>query len=545
MSYAAPYDQIIIDEPPQEPLYQEPDQLVFAPRSKHQWMPLALPVVMCGLSWAMGGMALLTDVGFLLMSVICFVFLVGEFVNFPRRFGIGGILLYGGVLIWFCHDYFSHWFLANFQDPSIPFTANTIAKTAFFHTLFVMGMAIGLRIPGGRLIQRAILSVPEPANESSYLVLILLMLAVGLSPFFIFVNESPIDALYHAISASWTGVAVDFAVSRSGNLNYSWGAYVAQIIQVGEVGGIFASMFAILISTRLWSKILCWGIWAYWSLFVFNGGRRGELAFMVLPAIGLMFVKYQARAAMAFRKQSIKAYVVCGLFALFVLFCVQFQGFYRSIGYSNADFSQFQLTKSQGNTMFSEGLIAWQTIPEQKDFFKDDIFGIKVPCAGMIRALPEQLWWFIIGPIPRALWTSKPIDPLWAWYNQTFTGSNNGTVGTTISHGVVGSWYFNYGAFGCIEGALLMGWLMAVAERALQRSNGRPMGMLMSLAFGVWIFRIYRDFIFIDLYGLIIGGVVLSALVYACRPFLGGAPAGQQHGFEPGMDHGSQPGYSV
>jgi len=273
-----------------------------------------------------------------------------------------------------------------------------------------------------------------------------------------------------------------------------------------------------------------------------KGGRRGGLAFMVPPPIGLLFVKYQARAAMAFRRQSIKAYVLCGLFSLAVLAAVQFQGTYRAVGYDKADLSQFHLTKNQGNTMFSEGLLAWNTIPDKKDFFKDNIFGMQIPCAGMIRALPEQLYWFVIGPIPRALWTSKPIDPLWEWYNQAYTGGVNGTVGTTISHGLVGSWYFNYGAFGAIEGALLVGWLMGIAERSLQHSDGRPMGILMSLAFSVWLFRLYRDFIFIDLYGLMIGGVVLAFLVYICRPFLGTAPA---HGFEPVMDQGHQAGYGV
>src|SRR4051812_17644836 len=156
----------------------------------------------------------------------------------------------------------------------------------------------------------------------------------------------------------------------TGNVNYNWGAYVAQILQAGEVGGIFASMFAIIISTRLWSKILGWAIWTFWMLFMFNGGRRGEFAFMVLPPIGLLFVKYQARAAMAFRRQSIKAYVLCGLFSLAVLAAVQFQGTYRAVGYDKADLSQFHLTKNQGNTMFSEGLLAWNTIPDKKDFFK-------------------------------------------------------------------------------------------------------------------------------------------------------------------------------
>jgi hypothetical protein len=227
--------------------------------------------------------------------------------------------------------------------------------------------------------------------------------------------------------------------------------------------------------------------------------------------------------------------VLCGTLAVVILATVQFQGTFRGVGYANANLSELSIVQSRGNTMFSEGLKAWQVIPDERPFFKNSFV-----CEGLIRPLPEQAFWFLIGPIPRAIWTTKPVDPLWEWYNQYFMGSNNGTVGTTISHGLVGSWYFNYGIFGCIEGAILVGWLMGVAERALQNSEGRPMGMLMSLAFGVWLFRLYRDFIFIDLYGLMIGGVMLTIFIYACRPFLGDvqSAASAMRAREAGLQYG-------
>ena len=54
------------------------------------------------------------------------------------------------------------------------------------------------------------------------------------------------------------------------------------------------------------------------------------------------------------------------------------------------------------------------------------------------------------------------------------TGSDN-IQGTTISHGLVGHWYFPYGWAGVIEGGLLFGWLLVVGERALVKNLNRPL----------------------------------------------------------------------
>ena len=483
----------------------------FSPRSRSQWIAFLPSVLLCALSWLAGGIPRLTDVGFLLLTVACFVFFISELWNFSRRFGIGGIVLYLGTLIWFCHDYFNNWFLRS--DVDFPIRAVTVAKAAFLYSLFIMCMTVGLRTRGGRLLQRIILSVPEPGSQTAYFLIVLLIFAFGIFPFMFFSYDPFFTSLYHGAFSSWVG-PVRWTTGRTGNLNYSWGAYLAQVIQTGGVGGIFAAFFAIMVSTQLWTKIIAWAIWGYWCMYAFNDGRRGPMLFMFLPPIGLLFIKYHSDVAAVLRKISFKAYLTAGALGLVLLVIVQIQGTFRAIGLDKTDLSQIDLIKNQGNSMFSEGLRGYDLIPEQHDFFSNNYWGQSI-----VMPYVDTVWNFVIGPIPRALWTTKPVDPLWEWYNKVITGDYSGRVGTTVSKGLVGTWYFNYGICGVLEGGFLVGWLMGLCERCLQNSEGRPMGLLMSLGFAVWLFRSFRDFAFNDLYGFIIGAIVLALFSYSFRIF--------------------------
>jgi oligosaccharide repeat unit polymerase len=381
--------------------------------------------------------------------------------------------------------------------------------------LFIIMMVLGLGIKRGHWMTRLVLSVPEPNSNLFYLLLIVLIQMIGLSAF-LFTDDTILNSLHAAAFGVWTGEVVKWNVSRTGNLNYSWGGYVAQLVQVGQVGAIFAAMYAIVIAKRIWSKIFCWVIWTFWTLNIFSGGRRGDMVFMMVPPIGLLFIKYQAKAAMSLAGRGIWSYVVAGAFSFLLLVIVQVEGTYRDLGLANADLSQTSLTANRGNAMFSEGLLGWRLIPDQQGFFGNRFFG-----EGFIRPIPEQIYLCLVGVIPRALWHDKPVDGLWEWYNRLVTGDPDGTVGTTISHGLVGSWYFHYGLGGILEGGLIVGWLMGICERSLQESNGRPMGMFVSLGMAVWLFRCYRDFEYNELYPLLAGMVVLSILVYAFRPLFG------------------------
>src|SRR4051812_35987496 len=78
-----------------------------APRyiARTRWLfaPFLIPLGLCGVSYMAGGQPLMTDVGFMLLALLCAIYFVRELLVFPYRFGVGGLLLFGGTLLWFCY----------------------------------------------------------------------------------------------------------------------------------------------------------------------------------------------------------------------------------------------------------------------------------------------------------------------------------------------------------------------------------------------------------------------------------------------------------
>lgn len=129
----------------------------YVPRPK--WLP-GLPglcVIPAAISWLSGGSGFLNDISWISMALVCGFYLILELKAFPHRLGVGGIVLFGGVLGWFCWDYFLHWssFGGGAQASGGPlalrFTggADVLAKATFAHMLFITMATIGLLIPWG------------------------------------------------------------------------------------------------------------------------------------------------------------------------------------------------------------------------------------------------------------------------------------------------------------------------------------------------------------------------------------------------------------
>lgn len=471
-------------------------------------LPLSCPCCSRQLAGGLGGLAWLTDIAFCTLTAVCVIYLILELYYFPKRFGIAGIILYGGVVIWFSHDYFSHWIGHGFGNANDVFEPIIIAKATFCHCLFILFMNIGLYIPFFRRMVKIVHAVPEPNASVFYLWMLIGLFVMGMIPYMFFTQDSFLVSVWNDMWAMRTGGGARWTVGRTGNINYNYGAYVSVLVQMGQIGGQLAVFYALLIARNPLSKIIAWSIWAFWMAMAFGSGTRGQVLFMGLPAIALLYLKYQSIAAFWMQKFSARAYIYAALFCLLTLFLVQFQGYYRNVGFESDNVNNVDIFKLKGNTMFSEGLLGYVIIPDQLDFFYNT-----VPGEAIIRPIPQTLYWFSVGPVPRALWNSKPIDPAWQWYNYEYTGVDATVRGTTIAQGLVGYWYFRYGISGIIQGGLLLGWLMLVSEKALQRSAGSPMHLMFSLALGTWIFRSFRDMNFNDLYPIIIGGVMLYIII--------------------------------
>jgi len=461
-------------------------------------------------SWMGNGIPMMTDMAFGWMAVICTVTVCRELIYFPARMRIGALILYGGTMVWFCHDYFSHWFAFDFNGVVVDYPPWVVAKGAFYTILFVEFAALGMLLPSGGWLERIFYRLPEPSENRIYAWLILAAFVIGISPYFVFTSEPFYIAIFKSMVAMRSGEDTQWTVGRTGNLNYSWGGYVAQILQVGYVGGILAAFFAIMLSRGALSRVLCFAIWLFWTLTQFGTGSRGAVLFMILPVVGLVWIKYSAKALEQLQMVSKRALLYTGISMGVALFGVQIQGLFRTAGLRAADLSKIELFKSEGNTMFSEGLIGYQLFPDAIPMPYDSF-----PGEGAARIMPATAFRFAIGWIPRALWTNKPgIDDVGEYINQRMTGGNAANAGGgTVAMSVAGGTYVRYGSIAVAEIGLLFGWLCLCVQSALRPNLYRPFALLIVLGLCTWLFRSFRDLTPHDLYPLLIGAVAMTVLL--------------------------------
>jgi hypothetical protein len=365
--------------------------------------------------------------------------------------------------------------------------------------------------------------LPEPRSRNVFFFMVLLTQIIGLIiPYAGFTAEPFFTAIYHALTTDRGATAPLFTVGRSGNANYLWGGYVAQLIQIGGVGGVLAAYCVIFLRQGIIKNIICFAIWALWLFIGFGTGARGEVVFMMLPVVCFLFIRFNVTAHEYIKRFNFLAYATAAVAVIFAVCLVQIEIRFRGVGYEQADLGDVSYTNIQGNHMFSEGLTGFVWIPARHKYFYDDF-----PGETILLPIPDFIYYFVLHPIPRALWWHKPIDPANSWYNDVYmggSGDNGGKVeGITISKGLAGSWFFRFGIPGLIEGGLFWGWLMGCTERIVLNSNGKTLPLLAALCMATWIFRCYRDVTFAEFYEFAIGIALMSLIIY---PFAKRTPKG-------------------
>jgi hypothetical protein len=495
-------------------------------RSRYQWCLLLLPVC-CGLLGFFVDSPAMTDLGFFFLTILCAAFLISELINFGERFGVGGIVLFGGVLIWFCYDYMTRWFLLWTKSWDLPIDRSTVARSAMCHMIYVCAMTFGLQMTSGKWFNRLLLKLPDLPDPRDYFWIVVLTQVIGFAPFFIWTSEPFYLAIYHQFFAGRTGGGAAWTVGRTGNVNYNYGAYVAQILQIGGAGAILATFCIALIRQSTVRNVLCFFFWVMWLTMGFGSGTRGEIVYYVLPLVVFLFLRFHGNVGSVMKHTAIKAYGAVVALIFFAIVAVQVQIHYRNFGFGDINLSDVDVVHLEGNTMFSEGLMGFSYIPARHDFFYSTF-----PGETLILPIPNFLFWAAIAPMPRAFWTNKPIDPSWRWYNDVFSGGSGdagGKIeGTTIAQGIVGYWYFRFGVIGVIEGGLFMGWLMGRAERSMLNHAGKPIVVFAAMGILIWIFRAFRDIGLQDLTQVLVGLAGVCLCILAIRPFVGSAAPGEQ-----------------
>ena len=502
-----------------------------AARSRQMWVPFIVPMLLTAVSWMAGGIPLLTDAGFLGLTVICAIYVIRELLVFPQRFGVGGLILFGGALMWFSYDYCTNWLGVNFSGSGpilsgsnvwgeAPYSADILAKASFFHSMFMLFASMGLLIKRGDWASRPLTAVPEPSGRSFYLLLLLLFCFLGISPYLFFTVDPWYIAIFEHMRGGYThGIA--WTVGRGPTINTTslMATVQVQLLELGYIAGAFAAFYSILIARAAPGKVLGWALWVFWMLMATGTGGRSNTLTVAMPAVVLLFLKHNARAASLLHRISPRAYLTAFVIGLVTLVVVQYQGRFRTIVFEERDLSDFSVTKLAGNTMFSEGLVGYYLVPEYKPFLYDTF-----PGASLIRPIPQTLFDFGVGFVPRPLWPGKPVNEIAMWYSRAVTGEKQDLEErgiTGVSRGLVGHWYFPYGWIGVVEGGLFFGWLLVLGERALARNLHRPLTILIVLGYLTFLFRSFRDIVFNWAYPVVFTAMILWMLVKLQRMFSG------------------------
>jgi len=486
--------------------------------------PTWLPIPILGLtllpfiSMLSGGSDALNDAAWLLLTFLLLYYTYLELKAFPRRFGVGGLVLFGGSLIFFCTDYLMIWFGgATFEGKEAGVYASQVdsellASGTMHHFLFIAAAAAGLTINWGDRGAKLLARTPQPANPTTMLVLLTVMVFVGLLPYALFAREPFHVALWKDMWAMrQRGAGPQWLTGRTGNLNFNWGGYLGQLFQIGRFGALMAVFYALFLARSRGAKLFCWFLWLIWTALAFGSGTRGQIIFMGVPAVAMIYLKHQAQFAQAFRQRRVKPYIIPVLITIALYGVIQVQGHVRNRGLATLGEAVAKTDKfvaPEGNEMFTHALWIFQMIPEHHAFFANGF-----PGEGAIRAIPQTVFYAAIGPIPRALWPDKPIDPLSIWSSVARAGGT-AAHGTTVANGLVGYWYGNFGLSGIILGGLFWAWMLMAFDKTIWYARGKPLLILIALAGHVFMFRTYRSMNWNMLYPLLIGVAALWALSF-------------------------------
>ena len=454
------------------------------------------------------------------MAVCCGIFVMSEIWHFKTRQGWGAITMYFGILAWFCHDYLTHWYDNGPWAQSYPEAMPTVGKMAFLHCLFVTFMAFGIALQVPDKAVRWINRYPEPRSYDFlfWLASVTLVINLGFYFFFSFAGAS-LQGLYETIYALYFGGRlgqVGTSVSMGGNLTTNFSGYLIMVAGTIGIGAHAAAGYLVFAPRNPAKKALMLATWLHAMMMSYGGGTRSILITQG-ASMGIFLLIYAIQKPRA----AVKIYLMILGLCLVVAIGVQLQTHYRDKAY-DINLSDQKLTSEiRGNTMFSEALSAYIEIPDRKPFFHNQNF----PGEGAVRALPQMAFWFALGPVPRPLLAmfgiEKPIDPAWAYRAEDEAGTGAKNMGTTASYGLVGAWYFRFGILGMLEGAILMGWLYALAERIMRTAtmgSTRIMRMIIGMSLLTTLLMFYRDVVFIAIWPIILTLAGIGALIYFYLP---------------------------
>ncbi len=208
-------------------------------------------------------------------------------------------------------------------------------------------------------------------------------------------------------------------------------------------------------------------------LIFFDQGTRSIIGLIILPFLIIKLIDTWKRSKMVFTISAIT-------FGVIFIAILQYQLLFRISGES-AGLSYPQLLK-------------WFTLDDTTDMFSETVYSLNLVPALHGYFKESVLVQFIVSPIPRFVWPSKPASEVIQFYTLHRWGIDIYEGGGNVFPGIVGQFYMSWGLWGPIVLGGFMGWLSSRVDGFLAHlshipgSYLRAVGVMMS----VWILLSYR-----------------------------------------------------
>lgn len=265
---------------------------------------------------------------------------------------------------------------------------------------------------------------------------------IGFVPYVLFGG-----GLENIIKALGQGRAVE-APWKSGPLGDGRSAlyYISRSGMVAAAG--FAGTWGVLQRSRQRGVLL--GVFlATLTLVFFDGGTRSWVALGAVPTV-LAWLAFRFRERMTLGNVIIAILVVSA-----TQFTFEFARASRMLGWNRkALMSIDPLKREFDNDFFSELVVSVDLVPQRHSYFYLD-----------------DLWAFVAHPVPRALWSGKPISPVLSYYNDVVADGILARANKLPSH--IGQFYMSFGYVGVVLLGLLSGMISAIASALMQSRHVR------------------------------------------------------------------------
>ncbi|GAC1538786.1 MAG: hypothetical protein NVS2B7_10050 [Herpetosiphon sp.] len=210
------------------------------------------------------------------------------------------------------------------------------------------------------------------------------------------------------------------------------------------------------------------------AIIYFDQGTRSIFGLIIVPPLLIVVMT-------SLRRFRLRTYLVGVLAVTALVLLLQFQVTYRST-----------ITRTNLRESIFENLL---TLNDTIDFFKEMLFAAKLVPAYHGYFHESVLVQFLVSPIPRFIWASKPIPELVRVYTLYRWGIDILLTGGNMLPGVVGQYYMSWGWAGPIMVGTAIGWLAAKIDGKLGRLK-LPSDLYAVTAYVmliVWIFVSYRQ----------------------------------------------------